>query len=327
MTLSAGNTSENSNDATPAGGTAITATDDIRGIDPFIAATEAPGPRTRPWHSRLLDYSAHAAMIIGLLGFAWTVSEHVMPKETAAQIEAPSPKFADAKPVDPKTAALPAAPKPAAPVDEIGELRRANRQMAADIKALHASLDTVRGTIAKDHAPDQIHALTASLDEVKANLATTKTENHAALADLSTRVDALRQKAPVERVSRLEHPATDPAPTGSLPPEAKAIPTPPAKPATLASADESASGKTPILTGWVVRDVYDGVATIEGKRGSMEVIPGVSIPGAGVVKSIDRHGSGWTVTTSKGLLAYAAPPRDYRRVQSRDYYPAYRYDF
>ncbi len=75
-----------------------------------------------------------------------------------------------------------------------------------------------------------------------------------------------------------------------------------------------------MLPNYVVRDVYEGVAIIEGRRGPMEVVPGVSIPGAGVVKSIDRHGGGWTVTTTKGLLAYAAPPRDYRRA-SRGAYP------
>ena len=41
----------------------------------------------------------------------------------------------------------------------------------------------------------------------------------------------------------------------------------------------------------------------------MEVVPGVAIPGAGTVRSIDRHGAGWTVTTSKGLIAYMPLPR------------------
>jgi hypothetical protein len=48
---------------------------------------------------------------------------------------------------------------------------------------------------------------------------------------------------------------------------------------------------------------------VESKRGPMEVVPGVTIPGAGVVKSIERHGAGWTVTTSKGLIAYMPPSR------------------
>ena len=79
----------------------------------------------------------------------------------------------------------------------------------------------------------------------------------------------------------------------------------------------------------MVRDVYQGVALIEGRRGTLEVVPGVGIPGAGVVKSIDRHGGGWTVTTTKGVVAYAAPPREYRRADRGSSNPRdpYRYDF
>ena len=82
-----------------------------------------------------------------------------------------------------------------------------------------------------------------------------------------------------------------------------------------------------MIAGYVVRDVYDGVALIDSRRGPIEVVPGVSIPGAGVVKSIDRHGAGWTVTTTKGLLASATPAHEQRRT-ARDMYPSpYRYDF
>ena len=105
------------------------------------------------------------------------------------------------------------------------------------------------------------------------------------------------------------------------------------RPAEIKAADAKLEGaedavKPQVIAAWVVRDVYQGVALIEGRRGTLEVVPGVSIPGAGVVKSIDRHGSGWTVTTTKGVVAYAAPARDYRRAD-RGYYPSdrYRYDF
>jgi hypothetical protein len=66
------------------------------------------------------------------------------------------------------------------------------------------------------------------------------------------------------------------------------------------------------------------VAVIESKHGPMEVVPGVSVPGAGVVKSIERHGSGWTVTTSKGQIAYVAMPRD---RGPRDFYRSVPEDF
>jgi hypothetical protein len=57
-----------------------------------------------------------------------------------------------------------------------------------------------------------------------------------------------------------------------------------------------------LITNWVVRDVYDGVALVERPRGSIEVMPGETIPGAGTVKSIERRGAGWIVITSRGVV-------------------------
>lgn len=60
-----------------------------------------------------------------------------------------------------------------------------------------------------------------------------------------------------------------------------------------------------LLTNWVVRDVYDGIALVEGPEGALEVMPGDTIPGAGTVRSIERRGGGWIVLTSRGLVDYA----------------------
>ena len=57
-----------------------------------------------------------------------------------------------------------------------------------------------------------------------------------------------------------------------------------------------------LITNWVVRDVYDGIALVESPRGSIEVKPGGTIPGAGTVISIERRGAGWIVITSRGLV-------------------------
>jgi len=57
-----------------------------------------------------------------------------------------------------------------------------------------------------------------------------------------------------------------------------------------------------LITNWVVRDVYDGIALVESPRGSIEVTPGETIPGAGTVKSIERRGTGWIVITNLGLV-------------------------
>src|SRR6202012_955676 len=98
------------------------------GIEPFLAAAAADHiehPREeRPLYSKLLDYSAHAAMIIGLLGFAWTLSAHTGSKPDAAPVQ--------------KVAALAA---PVTPVpSESAELRAATKKMEADIAALRLNL-------------------------------------------------------------------------------------------------------------------------------------------------------------------------------------------
>jgi hypothetical protein len=301
-------------------------------IEPFLAAAgermEMPGAPPRSLSSRLLDYSAHAAMIVGLLGFAWTLSGHAN-------------KAPDA-PV--KVAAL----APAGPVvDEAALLRADTKKMTADIAALRQSLEAMRGALRQDSARqdktnEEIRALAASVDGVKTGLSATKTETSTTLAQLSTKIDHLQHADPsaklqqvVDRLDKIEHQAPDTLSTASIAPatpKSVAVALPPVRPATIKPVPEAAAEtkkptvvaeaeppKKPVtITDWVVRDVYDGVAIVEGRRGPMQVVPGTAIPGAGVVKSIERHGAGWTVTTSKGQIAYAAPPRD--RLPPRDYY-------
>lgn len=325
MTLSAGTNPDDQNDAKP--GTGLAPTIEAGGVDPFLAKAEAEpaAGAARSWHARLLDYSAHVAMIVGLIGFAWTVSGHVVTHDRAAPTDAPAKAAALAAPAPVVVAETPK-------VDEIAELRRANHQMAADIKALHASLESLRANLGK--TPEQVRALSATLDDVKSGLVAAKGETHAEVAQLSGKVDALRREheaaakapQPLDRVAKAEHQAPDPTPTGSISPEPNVkVPTPPSKPASLAGAEDAQAKQ--VIAGWVVRDVYEGVAYVEGKRGVLEVVPGVSLPGAGIVKSIDRHGSGWTVTTTKGLVAYAAPQREIRRPTTRDGRDFYPYDY
>ncbi len=332
MTRAADTNSENESNNVPA----LTASRDPSGIEPVVAAASASSDtKARTFASRLLDYSAHAAMIVGLVGFAWTVSNHVVMHPAASPSQAPA-----------KAAAV----APAA-VDELADLRQSNRQMSDDIRRLRANLDALRASVHDDRTSAQVRVLQAGLETVQNGLATTRNET----AQLTGKIDKVAHEPAAklqqlsERVGKLEKGAVDTTATASIPTAdaAKAgatVPVPPTKPiatkpanARLASAE---AAKTPadagddaarpqVIPGYVVRDVYEGVALIEGRRGTMEVVPGVGIPGAGIVKSIDRKGRGWTVTTTKGLLAYAAPPSGNRRADrpAHDFYPPYREDF
>jgi hypothetical protein len=95
-----------------------------------------------------------------------------------------------------------------------------------------------------------------------------------------------------EAIERLEKRAAAPANdiTG-------AIPTPPAAPP-----EAKAKPSPTIIDDYVVRKVFDGVALVEGRRGIIEVEPGMSLPGAGRIEEIRRQDGRWVVVTSKGLI-------------------------
>ncbi len=291
-------------------------------LAPFFAAAEEVGleqpTAPRSFYTKVIDYSAHAAMIAGLLGFAWTVSNHVGKHPASSAV----------KPAAPAAVSF-------ASLDETAELRRVNQKMAADLTALRGSLEALRGTLHPERTAEQLRQLSAGLDGVKGGLVAAKTEAKDTAAQLAGKIDHLphpdagKLQQLAERVERLEHQELDKTATGSIPPAAaktplaaaaiaappvKPVAKDPAEPAKKAGLDKPAVAPEPdkkpvAITDWVVRDVYDGVAVVESKHGPLEVVPGVAIPGAGVVKSIDRHGAGWTVTTTKGVIAFVPLPR------------------
>lgn len=133
------------------------------------------------------------------------------------------------------------------------------------------------------------------------------------------------------RVSRLEHQVSSHLPTASIAPPvaaqtvtASARPAPPL-PAPIVdrvkeeSRSASASAPAPALpaereedarsrrtdipaTGYVLRDVYRGVALVESRDGTRVIAPGDRLPGAGRVMRIVKRGRDWVVVTSQGTI-------------------------
>lgn len=61
--------------------------------------------------------------------------------------------------------------------------------------------------------------------------------------------------------------------------------------------------RTAPVDGFVIRDVYDGMALIEGRNNRLyEVSPGSNIPGVGRVEAVERRGKAWVVLTAKGVI-------------------------
>jgi hypothetical protein len=149
----------------------------------------------------------------------------------------------------------------------------------ADILALKASVEQTSkiGTIQFNKTSDR-------LDKVEKAQA----EPAAKLAKLSDAVDRLRAAPPVAPAAVAAAPVTAKEVTGSI--------------SSPASAPKAEVARLPTVEGWVLRDVADGAALIEGRRGMYEVYAGDPVPGLGRVDAIRRQDGRWVVLTSKGLI-------------------------
>jgi hypothetical protein len=157
----------------------------------------------------------------------------------------------------------------------------------ADIVALKAGVEHTAKM-----GMSQFNKTSDRLDKVEKAQA----EPAAKLAKLSETVDKLRTPPPAA-------PAVVAAAT---PPAAKDVTGTVTAPATAAAALAAAPKpeflRLPTVEGWVLRDVANGGALIEGRRGMYEVYAGDPIPGLGRVDAIRKQDGRWVVVTSKGLI-------------------------
>lgn len=150
----------------------------------------------------------------------------------------------------------------------------------ADILALKASVEhSSRLDIA------QFNKTNDRLDKVEKAQA----EPAAKLAKLSEAVDKLRATPPASAVAVAAAPVAPKEVTGSIAPPAAAAP-------------KVEVARLPTVEGWVLRDVANGGALIEGRRGMYEVYAGDPVPGLGRIDAIRRQDGRWVVVTSKGLI-------------------------
>ena len=157
----------------------------------------------------------------------------------------------------------------------------------AEIVALKASLEHNSKT-----TTGQFNKASDRLDKVEKAQA----EPAAKLAKLSETVDKLRAaQASATTAAAAPAPAKDV--TGSIPQQAAAAPAPPP-----AAPPKPEVARLPTVEGWVLRDVADGGALIESRRGMYEVYAGDPVPGLGRVDAIRKQDGRWVVVTSKGLI-------------------------
>jgi hypothetical protein len=179
-----------------------------------------------------------------------------------------------------------------------------------------------------------VRALRAAIDGLKDGVDRVRGETVSKQSQLLDRLDRLDRTAQdsagkaarlAEQLERLASADRDPAKLAPLMDrlermEKQASAASPAtpKPAAPATGEPSQTGsidtkpqadlKPPInksapLEGWVLRDIYDGVALIEGPNHRFhEVAPGQSVAAVGRIEAIERRGKAWVVVTSKGVI-------------------------
>jgi hypothetical protein len=164
-----------------------------------------------------------------------------------------------------------------------GALEASVARIDADIAALKTSVEHgSRMSLA------QFSKTTDRLDKVeKAQL-----EPAVRLAKLSEAVEKLRTAPPAAPVPVAAAPAAAKEVTGSISPPAAAP----------SAAPKAEVARLPTVEGWLLRDVANGGALIEGRQGIFEVYAGDPVPGLGRVDAIRRQDGRWVVVTSKGLI-------------------------
>jgi hypothetical protein len=145
----------------------------------------------------------------------------------------------------------------------------------ADIQALKAGVEH-----SSKLGMAQFNKTSERLDKVEKAQA----EPAAKLAKLSEAVDKLRATpAPAASVAVAAKDVT-----GSIP-----LPVP---------APKVEVARLPTVEGWLLRDVGNGGALVEGRQGIFEVYAGDPLPGLGRVDAIRRQDGRWVVVTTKGLI-------------------------
>ncbi|MEI9924794.1 MAG: hypothetical protein WDN50_15795 [Bradyrhizobium sp.] len=170
-----------------------------------------------------------------------------------------------------------------------------NRAIEASIARIDGDILSLKASL--EHTSklgmSQFNKTSDRLDKVeKAQL-----EPAAKLAKLSETVDKLRATpapAPAPVAAAPAAPAASKEVTGSV--------TPPAAVQASVTPPKVEVGRLPTVEGWILRDVANGGALIEGRQGVYEVYAGDPVPGLGRVDAIRRQDGRWVVVTSKGLI-------------------------
>jgi hypothetical protein len=165
-----------------------------------------------------------------------------------------------------------------------------NQALNEQIARIDADLAALKSSV--DHAAKLNAAQTSKTSDRFDKSEKAQADASSKLAKLSEAVEKLKATpvaaAPVAAPTPVAATPTKEV-TGSIAP----VPTPTPKPEVA---------RLPTVEGWVLREVADGGAIIEGRQGAFEVFAGDPVPGLGRVDAIRRQDGRWVVVTSRGLI-------------------------
>ncbi|MGN6115420.1 MAG: hypothetical protein ACTHN2_07880 [Nitrobacter sp.] len=165
-------------------------------------------------------------------------------------------------------------------------------------------------------ATNRTQAMEATIKRLESEVAALKTgADRAAKGDagqfakVNDRMDKM-EKAHADSAAKLaklndsaekQHVAAAPASPAQAKEVTGSIPATTAAPVPLPS-PKPEFARLPKVDGWVLRDVANGGALIEGRTGIYEVYAGDPVPGLGRVDAIRKQDGRWVVVTSRGLV-------------------------
>ena len=156
--------------------------------------------------------------------------------------------------------------------------------------------------------------LTKELAALKTTVEMTSKDSAARLAKLADRLErAPETTGSISKQAAVAPPSAAPAPM----PSAEPPPLPQARPAVA----QPERRPLPIIQGWTIYQVRNGVAWVDNGGELFAAQVGVPLPGLGPVEAVRREGAQWIVITPKGVISSAGEST--ANMRPKPYYPPY----
>ncbi len=314
-----------------------------RALVPFVPVTR----KAEPWLSLRAALLVGCCVVLGATGASVTLFRHVLPFGHPDQSVAAAATLHGLQDqvvrLQASVDALRGLAESQHAEEQLRGLKHSVEALKQDVEQVRTGATTTVAQLAAridktDHDPSQkLSDIAARLDRMERDGGKAEAQR---VADLVSRVDRV-EKQVSDPAATGSLPVTHVAPVVTAPgrvtavlppmplkaaPAASATAAKPAVTSTVALHGQSAQTTVtqvpvtpmPVLpsansthpgmvAGWVLRDVYDGMALVQARSGGLrEIQPGEYLPGAGEIRSIERHGRSWIVLTSRGVIADAA---------------------